>query len=370
MASFLSGSTSRATAVARSCPPPSTARLRWALECEGSQLISKVAGEYSDAALEDLTPNGVCKENGCGSGADGAAGGRPNNVIICPIPSSTGRAYITVGGGGLLVADTFSTPIAQVGEYGNQVVNGAGCGGVQVGETMWLNAGVSAADGGATWSTFTVYTIDDGAFDASAALPQNMPAARQVFADPGNTATRGRPTGDPSNASGQLPGSTSRRDAHGAVSVNGAYVHVVDRIQNIIEVFDAASKARIGSYDLTSTDGQGTGVGPCEAASVSDDPGLPRNDPAPDLLESTADGRYLMIALRGPAPVSVAHTSQGSCPGVGVIAMLDGGRSGRLVAVLRSSNTVATDPVSAPGGWAYTGAERSDIHGAAVVQAA
>lgn len=150
--------------------------------------------------------------------------------------------------------------------------------------------------------------------------------------------------------------------------MGGQYVHTVDRIQNVVEVFDSVTQSRIGTYDLTTMNGQGgIDLGPCLAASVADDAGLPQNDPAPDLLERTPDGRYLMIAFRGPGPVSVAHAGQGSCPGVGVVELLEGGRSGRLVGVLRSSNTVATNTVSAPGGYPYTGAERSDIHGATVI---
>lgn len=329
----------------------------------GRKLIGEVIGSYDDADLGDLTPNGVCREDGCG---DGPSAGRPNNLIICPVSSTSGLSYISMGGGGLLVADTATTPMSIVGEYGNADVNGAGCGGGQTGDTMWLNAGVSAADAGATWSTFTMYALDDAAFGAG--NPPGIPAPQVVFRDPGNTATGGSVLGPAANASGQLPGVTTRRDAHGlAVTLDGSYVHNVDRIQNVVEVFSTSTLDRVGTYDLTSADGLGTGVGPCEAASVSDDAGLPTNDPAPDLLEPTPDGRYLMVAFRGPAPVSVAHSAQGSCPGVGIIELSDGGASGRLVGVLRSTNTVATSTASTPGGHPYSGAERSDVHAAAIV---
>ena len=96
------------------------------------------------------------------------------------------------------------------------------------------------------------------------------------------------------------------------------------------------------------------------------DPNLPGNDPAPDLIEPILDGKYLVVALRGPIPVSVAHAAQGSCPGVGIIELLDDGASGRLVGVLRTTNTVDNSPMSAPGGYDYTGSEHSDIHGASV----
>ena len=297
---------------------------------------------------------------------DGAAGGRPNNVIVCPIPSTNDNAYVTMGGGGLLVTDLASTPMAIVGEYGNQVINGAGCGGGQVDDEMWINAGVSASGAGATWSTFTMYTLDDTAYDS--ANGENLPTPTVVFSDAGNTATGGNQDSTiVDNTTGQLPGVTTRRDAHGIAVTETGFVHNVDRIQNVVEVFDGSDYSWT-TYDLTSADGQGNGVGPCDAKSVSDDAGLPANDPAPDLLERTPDGKYLAIALRGPAPVSVKHSAQGSCPGVGIVELLDNGAHGRMVGVLRTTNTNDSSAASAPGGHTYTGAERSDVHGVTVVR--
>jgi hypothetical protein len=89
---------------------------------------------------------------------------------------------------------------------------------------------------------------------------------------------------------------------------------VVDRIQNVIEVFDADTHERT-TYDLTSLSGRRRmkgKPGACAAFSLTDtNSPLLFNDPAPDLLEATPDGKFLMTALRGPAPVSVAHSSQG-----------------------------------------------------------
>jgi len=336
------------------------------LNAHNNQMIGRVAGQYDMSAFGDLTPNGECKENGCSTGPSGALGGRENNVIVCPIVSDNDNAYITFGGGGLLIADTTATPMAITGEYDNQVVNGAGCGGVQVGDSMWLNAGASAGDAGATQSTFTMYTIDDTGFGAGANSP-NTPAPIEVYKDPTNTATIGNVAGDPNpNTTGQIPGETTRRDAHGmARTLSGSHIHQADRAQNVVEVFDTVSMART-TYDLTSADGQGNGLGGCAAASVGDDAGLPSNDPTPDLMDTTPDGKYLVVALRGPTPVSVTHVAQGSCPGVGIIELTNGGASGRLAGVLSTTNTVDTSPVSAPGGHAYTGAEHSDIHGASI----
>lgn len=332
----------------------------------GNPMLGSVAGSYDMAnAFGDLTPQGFCKENGCDEGPDGERGGRGNNVVICPIVSDNDNAYVTFGGGGLFVVNTKVTPMTIVGEYDNQVVNGAGCGGVQAENQMWLNAGVSASGAGAEQSTFTIFSIDDLLF-GSGSNPPNSPAPTMVFKDETNTATIGNLSGEPTNTTGQLPGITTRRDSHGmALTLSGSYVHTVDRIQNNVEVFDTSTLLRT-TYDLTSEDGQGNGLGACAAVSVTDDNALPSNDPAPDLLEPTPDGKYLVVALRGPVPVSVTHAAQGSCPGVGIIELLDDGASGRLAGVLRTTNTIDSASVSAPGGHPYTGLEHSDIHGASI----
>lgn len=330
----------------------------------GPGMVSTVSGSYDAvAALGATTPSGAARQ-----GAE-----RPVNVIVCPIVTSNNNVYITFGGGGLLVADGDNTPMNIVAEYDRTSINGAGCGGVQSGDFIYLNAGASAAGSGATQSTMTIYAIDDTEIEAGNG-GVNTPAPIVIYRDTdatdgnaANTATIGATDGDASNATGQIPGITTRRDAHGmAITNDGRYIHQADRIQNVIEVIDTASMTRIGTYDLTSANGQGAGMGPCEAASVSDDPGLPTNDPAPDLMGTTPDGKFLVVATRGPIPVSVSHNAQGSCPGVGIIKLSKDGDSGKLVTVLRTTNTLDTAPQSAPGGHAYTGTEHSDPHGASV----
>ncbi|TBR60691.1 hypothetical protein B4U84_07505 [Westiellopsis prolifica IICB1] len=332
---------------------------------QGKDLIGSIVGSYDNADFSDLTPNSNCKENGCNQNPI-SLGGRTNNVIICPIVSNRDHAYITFGGGGLLIANTKTTPMTILGEYDNQVVNGAGCGGVQVGNNMWLNAGVSTSAAGATQSTFTMYTIDDAGFGSTPNAP-NIPQPVLVYKDATNTATIGNIEGSPNpNNTGQLPGITTRRDAHGMTqTLTYSHVHNTDRIQNKVEVFNTKTLERT-TYDLTSADGEGNGVGSCATASVTDDSGLPLNDPAPDLIENTPDGKYLVVALRGPIPVTVTHSGQGSCPGIGIIKLTKNGSHGRLVGVLRTTNTVDTAPVDAAGGYAYIGNEHSDIHGVSV----
>lgn len=351
------------------------------LNAHGNAMIGSIVGSYDTADLGDLTPAGKCRENGCSSAVDGDYGGRPNNVIICPIVSDSDHAYITFGSGGLLVADTATTPMRIVGEYGQQMINGAGCGGVQVKSDMWLNAGVSASEApgaGNVQSTFSIYRINDAAFDS--VQGENHPAPEVLYKDSSatdgnaaNTATIGNVEGDPNpNGTGQKPGITTRRDSHGmARTLSGKYVHTVDRIQNTVEVINTRNLRRY-TYDLTSENGRGRGVGACARASVTYESGatgdlaLPPNDPAPDLIENTPDGKFLAVALRGPIPVSVTHSAQGSCPGVGIIQLTRGGKQGKLATVLRTTNTIDDTPVRAPGGHAYIGTEHSDVHGASV----
>lgn len=332
------------------------------------QMLGRLTGQYARADFGNLTGNGECKENGCLDGPDATLGGRPNNVVICPIPSALDKAYVTLGGGGLIVADLDATPMSIVGEYGNQVINGAGCAGAQSGDQIWLNAGVSASAAGFNQSAFTLYVLSDSAFGLTPSAP-NLPLPQTAFKDPTNTSHLGNTDGaEAANLTGQIPGVTTRRDAHGAATtVDGVYVHNTDRVRNVVEVFDTRTIGARHTYDLTSADGQGGGAGPCLATSVTDDVTLPLNDPAPDLLQATPDGKYMAVAFRGPAPVTVNHSAQGSCPGVGIVELAPGGGSGRLVAVLRTTNTIDNAATTSPGGVNYTGRERSDVHGASVI---
>ena len=282
----------------------------------GNELLGSIIGEYSAEGLSDLTPNGFCKENGCSSGPDGNAGGRVSNVPICPISSSNNNAFITLGGGGLFVLDIFSEPMKIEAEYGRAVINGAGCGGVQTGDMVFLNGGSSGGGSGFDDSTFTIYALNDSKYEGLNA--ENTPMPTRVYQDANNTRTLGNPVGPDSNTSGQIPGISTRRDSHGAaVTADGKYVHIVDRVQNIVEVFDSETLEHVSTYDLVSKDGKSGrsgATGACFVRSVLDDAELPLNDPAPDLMEFTPDGKHLAIAFRGPVPVSVAHTAQGSCP--------------------------------------------------------
>ncbi len=326
----------------------------------GNPMIGSVSGAYTAEATAQLTPNGKCRQNGCSAGPDGSMGGRSTNVIVCPIVSSTDKVYITFGGGGLLVADGTSTPMKIVGEYGKQVINGAGCGGVEAGGNVYLNAGASAAGAGATQSEFTMYRLTTNFPDAGSAYPENFPRPRTIFKDPDNTATGGATSGPASNGTGQLPGTTTRRDAHGAVGTNsGHYVHNADRVQNTVTSFNVAT-GQAHEYPLTGTTA-------CSSVAADGVPAAYADDVTPDLMDRSPNGDYLFFAARGPVPASVSHSAQGACPGVGVIKLTNGGQSGVLEKVVRTYNTTDTAAPTAVNGYAYTGTERSDPHGVAVV---
>ena len=105
----------------------------------GVPLIGGITGSYDDADLGDLTPAGICKENGCVNATDPTSPGRPNNVPICPMIAPNGIVYNTFGGGGLIVVDSTMTPMKIVGAYGNTVVYGAGVCGEAVGDKVYFH---------------------------------------------------------------------------------------------------------------------------------------------------------------------------------------------------------------------------------------
>ena len=83
-----------------------------------------------------------------------------------------------------------------VGEYGNRIVSGAVCGGVEAQGSMFFYGGVSASSAGATQSTFILYALDDSKFDANVDDPKEItPFPSQIFNDATNTNTIGNMDG-------------------------------------------------------------------------------------------------------------------------------------------------------------------------------
>ena len=228
-------------------------------------------------------------------------------------------------------------PMSIVAEYTNDVISAAGCGGMEAGGFMHLNAGVSASGAGADDSTFILYRLPldypDGANPHTA---PNMPPVVKFYEE--------KTLGITEEA--EL---AKRRDAHGmAVSSNMRYLYQFDRIQNNAEVFDMGkiindpaatleeqAIAHVGAIDLT---GSGHCVGEGAPFVNQDDAGYRFNDdPAPDHAEVTPDGQMIVVSFRGPLPATVKHAGLGSCSGIGLVTLSgDGGSTGELTHVFRT----------------------------------
>ncbi len=284
----------------------------------GDGITCQVAGVVPDGQ-PTTTPNGLPRQ---------APGIRGANVVICPVPASTGRhVFVTLGGGGLFVVDVRSAPMAIVAEYDTSVFSPAGCGGVEAAGFMHLNSGSSAPN----QSEFTLYRLPIDYPLAPAFNPPNQPRPVAVWRDPDNGKLAGT----------DIPAGTNR-DAHGLILVrnvvSGAprYLHLFDRIRNNVEVFQVAPpwhdlEARhVGTYDLSPTGVCGAALG----APVSDDPTPDLGDLSPG---GRPDGARIFVALRGPFPLTVAHAASGSCPGLGIVSLSPDRRRGTLTAALATS---------------------------------
>jgi len=205
-------------------------------------------------------------------------GERPDTSPICPITESSSRyAFVTLRGGGLLVLDVTTTPMKAVATLDNNQIHPAGCGGVQVGGTVYVNSG-----GG--WPvaplSYDVYALDI--------------------------------SGLPGKVSAKLVSQRDEKfaDSHGMIGV-GRYVWSADRAGNNVEIIDTVSNLSVGTIDLVA---EGNA------------------DPAPDLMDIAPDGQHVFVGLRGPNPLTGndkgVHNAKGTIPGVGVIHVDAGGKVG------------------------------------------
>ena len=170
---------------------------------------------------------------------------------------------------------------------------------------MYINSGAGTAAGNA--SEFDVYQFPLTGYDASN-LP-DTPAPLGVFSDDAN----------PLN-----------RDSHGSVvTKHERYLWVFDRGLNVVEVFDTTT-------DLAE---------PVNTITLA---GTSSEDPAPDLADIAPAGNRIFVSLRGPNPLSGSpHVATGSTPGLGVIQVKQGGKSGALASVIPIHNVDAAG-VDAP----------------------
>jgi len=257
--------------------------------------------EHEPAATLDLasgtTPSGAPRQD---------AVLRPDNAPICPLIESTGRfTFVTLRGGGLFVVDSRSTPMRIVAEYDKSVVHGNGCGGLEHAGKMYVNSGGGTAT---NLSEFDVYSFPLAGFSGAPMAP-NMPTPTLVVSQDDREA-----------------------DSHGvALTKHGRYLWVADRSGNRIVVIDTETDEVAGEFSLT---------------------GDLSSDPSPDLLDLAPAGNRVFVSLRGPNPLSGdPHASTGSTPGIGVIRVEQGGRTGELAEIARISNRDAA------------GVERADPHG-------
>jgi hypothetical protein len=76
------------------------------------------------------------------------------------------------------------------------------------------------------------------------------------------------------------------------------------------------------------------------------------DDPSLDLADISPSGNFVFVSLRGPNPLSGdPHSSTGITPGVGVVQLEQGGRTGSMKTIVRISNRDANR------------VERADAHG-------
>jgi hypothetical protein len=217
------------------------------------------------------------------------SGELPDMAPICPITENKSQyAFVTPRGGGLVVFDITATSMVPTGTLTRDALRPAGCGGVQIGSTMYLNSG-----GGwpATPLNHDVYAFGLGSLP-EASVPE-------------------------------LIGSRQGGDSHGMVAV-GKHLWSGDRHLNLIDVYDTANgNIKVGTILLS---------------------GDLSKDPAPDLMDAAPDSSYVFAALRGPSPLTGnnkdVNNAVGGTPGVGVIKVESGGRGGKVVGIAAISKMV------------------------------
>jgi hypothetical protein len=217
------------------------------------------------------------------------SGELPDMAPICPITENKSQyAFVTPRGGGLVVFDITAPSMVPTGTLTRDALRPAGCGGVQIGSTMYLNSG-----GGwpATPLNHDVYAFGLGSLP-EASVPE-------------------------------LIGSRQGGDSHGMVAV-GKHLWSGDRHLNLIDVYDTANgNIKVGTILLS---------------------GDLSKDPAPDLMDAAPDSSYVFAALRGPSPLTGnnkdVNNAVGGTPGVGVIKVESGGRGGKVVGIAAISKMV------------------------------
>jgi len=276
---------------------------------QNGKLLQRIRTDYKrgrftleDAATLDLatgvTPSGAPRQDPVL---------RPDNAPICPLFESSSRlSFVTLRGGGLFVVDTRATPMRIVAEYDKDTIHGNGCGGLESGGKMYVNSGGGTA---ANMAEFDVYAFRLKDFSPWKTSPPNTPQRRLIFSQD----------------------DLDHTDSHGAtLTRHGRYLWVADRMGNRIVVIDTWTDRPAGEFPVN---------------------GALSSDPSPDLLDSSPDGDRVYASLRGSIPLSGdPHASTGNTPGLCVLKVKDGGRTGEVESIARIANV---DPA---------GIDRADPH--------
>jgi DNA-binding beta-propeller fold protein YncE len=265
-------------------------------------------------ADDEQTPSGAPKQFGQATDV----GVRPDNAPILALPDATSNlVFVTLRGGGLFVVNPRATPMEIVAEYTNETVAPAGLLAIQQGNKVYFNSG---GWGGAELGHQAIlYQL---AVDAFSPTPDPYP--------PADTPT---PTVAFDHSDREV------KDSHGLVLTrHERYLWIADRAANLMIVVDTATDTVINEINLAGT------VSP---------------DPVPDILGISPSGNRVYATLRGPNPLTgnnpAVNNAQGQTPGLGVIRVEAGGRSGTLQAVFPVSNFDSS-----------RNQERADPHGIAV----
>jgi hypothetical protein len=194
-------------------------------------------------------------------------------------------------------------------EYDNTMVHANGFGGIEANGRMYINSGAGGES--TNPSEYDIYRFPlSGYADSN---PPNTPAPVVVFSDD---------TMPPAH----------ERDAHGLVATNHKrYIWVFDRSRSVADVFDTSSDKHVNTIALEHPSSE---------------------HPTPDLADISPSGNRIFVSLRGPNPLSGSpHAATGSTPGLGVIQVTQGGKSGQLKSVVEISNIDSS------------GVEKADTHG-------
>jgi DNA-binding beta-propeller fold protein YncE len=260
---------------------------------------------------------------------------RPDNAPIFARTDHRGRlGFVPLRGGGMLVVNPKTTPMAIVAEYDKTAIHPNGFGAVQAQGKMYVTSGGGTA---ANPLEHDVYAVSLKRFGTGPAAP-NTPALRLVYSHDarefvdahGVVATRPMMMVERVKPRGRKMKPRVRRVQ------KGPYLWVADRAANRIVVVDTQRDRVVNEINLT---------------------GRFTADPAPDLMDVSPSGDREFVTLRGPNPltgnIAGINNAIGSAPGLGVLRVTGHGRGGAPETFLPITHLVG-------------GVERADPHAIAV----